>query len=116
MNTRGDSGVRTASVGRIDRPVDATKRQSPRLRSMAEPEVTVVIPVYNTRRYLTRCLRSLVDQTIGLDRMEVIAVDDGSTDGSARVLDRFARQHPGAFTVIHQPNSGGPAGPCNRAL
>ncbi|MCM0675888.1 glycosyltransferase [Micromonospora phytophila] len=66
--------------------------------------------------YLTRCLDSLVGQSIGLDRLEVIAVDDGSTDGGDRELDRYARRYPGAVTVVHQLNSGGPAAPCNRAL
>ncbi len=83
---------------------------------MSPPDVSVVVPVYNTRPYLTRCLNSLVGQTIGTDRMKIVAVDDGSTDGSGRVLDRYARRHPGVLTVIHQANSGGPAGPCNRAL
>jgi glycosyltransferase involved in cell wall biosynthesis len=80
------------------------------------PDVSVIVPVYNTMPYLTRCLTSLVRQTIGLDRMQVIAVNDGSTDRSGRELDRFALRHPGLFTVLHQANSGGPAGPCNRAL
>lgn len=80
------------------------------------PDVTVVVPVYNAMPYLKACLASLARQTIGWDRMEVIAVDDGSTDRSGRALDRFARRYPGMVTVIHQPNSGGPAGPCNRAL
>jgi poly(ribitol-phosphate) beta-N-acetylglucosaminyltransferase len=83
---------------------------------MSPPDVTVVVTVYNTMPHLRRCLTSLVRQTIGLDRIRVVAVDDGSTDGSGRELDRFARRYPGAFTVIHQANSGGPAGPCNRAL
>jgi poly(ribitol-phosphate) beta-N-acetylglucosaminyltransferase len=81
-----------------------------------ERDVTVVIPVYNTRPYLARCLHSLAGQTIGTHRMEVIAVDDGSTDGSGALLDRFARRHADWLTVLHQPNSGGPAGPCNQAL
>lgn len=80
------------------------------------PDVTVIVPVYNTMPYLRRCLRSLIGQTIGVDRMEIIAVDDGSTDGSGRVLDRLARAYPDTVRVVHQANSGGPAGPCNRAL
>ncbi|SCG74673.1 glycosyltransferase family 2 protein [Micromonospora inositola] len=83
---------------------------------MNPPDVSVVVPVYNTMPYLTRCLTSLVEQTIGLDRMQIVAVDDGSTDRSGAELDRFARRYPGVFTVIHQANSGGPAGPCNRGL
>ncbi|MER7459760.1 glycosyltransferase family 2 protein [Micromonospora sp. NPDC126480] len=83
---------------------------------MTAPDVTVVTAVYNTMPYLTRCLTSVVEQTIGRDRLEVIAVDDGSTDGSGRELDRFARLHPGTVKVVHQANSGGPAAPSNRGL
>ncbi|MFV2103449.1 glycosyltransferase [Micromonospora sp. LOL_024] len=83
---------------------------------MNQPDVTVVVAVYNTMPYLTVCLDSLLGQSIGLGRLEVVAVDDGSTDGSGEELDRFAKQYPGTVTVLHQPNSGGPAAPSNRAL
>lgn len=88
---------------------------------MGEPDVTVVVPVYNTMPYLTATLDSLVRQTLvtrepDADRVEVVAVDDGSTDGSGAELDRYAAQHPGLVTVVHQPNSGGPAAPCNAGL
>ncbi|MGW0641073.1 glycosyltransferase family 2 protein [Streptomyces badius] len=81
-----------------------------------EPDVTVVVAVYNTMPYLTECLDSLIRQSIGLERLEVVAVDDGSTDGSGAELDRFAERHPDVVKVLHQPNSGGPAAPSNRAL
>ncbi|MEU9849101.1 glycosyltransferase family 2 protein [Streptomyces sp. NPDC047985] len=80
------------------------------------PDVSVVVAVYNTMPYLTECLNSLVGQSIGLDRLEVVAVDDGSTDDSGAELDRFAARYPGTVKVVHQPNSGGPAAPSNRAL
>lgn len=83
---------------------------------MYQPDVTVVIPVFNTMPYLTETLDSLVRQTIGLERLQVVAVDDGSTDGSGAELDRYAAAYPDAFKVIHQQNSGGPAGPCNVGL
>ncbi|MGV9580721.1 glycosyltransferase family 2 protein [Streptomyces sp. NPDC003509] len=82
----------------------------------AAPDVSVVVAVYNTMPYLTECLNSLVGQSIGLDRLEVVAVDDGSTDESSAELDRFAARFPGTVKVIHQANSGGPAAPSNRAL
>lgn len=66
--------------------------------------------------YVTQCLRSLVRQTIGLGRMEVIAVNDGSTDDSPQELARFAARYPSVFTVVNQANSGGPAAPSNRGL
>ncbi|MGW1813036.1 glycosyltransferase family 2 protein [Streptomyces sp. NPDC002125] len=83
---------------------------------MTTPDVTVVVAVYNTMPYLTECLNSLAGQSIGLDRLQVVAVNDGSTDGSGPELDRFAAEYPGTFTVLHQANSGGPAAPSNRAL
>jgi poly(ribitol-phosphate) beta-N-acetylglucosaminyltransferase len=84
--------------------------------SDAPPDVSVVVAVYNTMPYLTRCLESLVRQSIGRRRLEVIAVDDGSTDGSAAELAAFARRYPEMFVVLSQPNSGGPAAPSNRGL
>jgi poly(ribitol-phosphate) beta-N-acetylglucosaminyltransferase len=66
--------------------------------------------------YLKECLRSLIGQTIGLPRLEIVAVDDGSTDGSGEELDRWAAKYPDTIKVLHQENSGGPAGPSNRAL
>lgn len=83
---------------------------------MSTPDVSVVVPVYNTMPYLTACLDSLVEQSIGHDRLHVVAVDDGSTDGSGEELDRYAARHPDLFTVVHQANSGGPARPCNVGL
>ena len=81
-----------------------------------QPDVTVIVPVYDAMPYLTACLDSLVGQTIGHDRMHVVTVDDGSTDGSGEELERYAAAHPGLFTVHHQANSGGPARPCNVGL
>ncbi|MGN6130466.1 MAG: glycosyltransferase family 2 protein [Nocardioidaceae bacterium] len=83
---------------------------------MAQTDVTVIVPVYNTMPYLEATLESLVRQTNGLDPLQVVAVDDGSTDGSGDLLDRYAARFPDTFTVLHQPNSGGPATPCNRGL
>jgi glycosyltransferase involved in cell wall biosynthesis len=80
------------------------------------PDVTVIVAVYNTMPYLIGCLESVLGQTIGVDRLEVIAVDDGSTDDGGAELDRWAERYPGTVKVLHQPNSGGPAGPSNRAL
>ncbi|MFG2066600.1 glycosyltransferase [Micromonospora tulbaghiae] len=98
---------------------EATHRPPTTPRTAAgtsRPDVSVVVPVYNTLRYLRSCLESVLRQTIGPDRMEIVAVDDGSTDGSGRLLDRYAAKHPGTVRVVHQANSGGPAAPCNRGL
>lgn len=71
------------------------------------PLVSVVVPVYNVESYITECLESLAAQT--LPDLEVIVVDDGSRDGSARIAEGFAARDP-RFVVVHQPNRGpGPA-------
>ena len=65
--------------------------------------VSIIIPVYNTANYLRECLDSALSQTFR--DIEVIAVDDGSTDGSAGILAEYARRDP-RLTVITQPNRG----------
>ncbi|MCX6401918.1 MAG: glycosyltransferase family 2 protein [Propionibacteriales bacterium] len=80
------------------------------------PDVSVIIPAHNAMPYVLRTLESLVGQTIDLTRLEVVVVDDGSTDGTGEELDRWADAHPGLFRVVHQAASGGPATPRNVAL
>ncbi|MFC9132212.1 glycosyltransferase family 2 protein [Streptomyces sp. NPDC057099] len=79
------------------------------------PRVSVIIPAYNSMPELTKCVTSVMEQTLGLDKIEIIAVDDGSTDGTADELDRLARTCP-SLRVVHQPNSGGAGGPRNTGL
>jgi glycosyltransferase involved in cell wall biosynthesis len=82
---------------------------------MAGPKVSVIIPVYNCSGTLNRAIDSVVGQSLGLGRIEIIAVDDGSTDGSGAELDRLAGRYP-QLAVVHQPNSGGPGVPRNRGI
>ncbi|MFG2716764.1 glycosyltransferase family 2 protein [Streptomyces sp. NPDC048416] len=77
-----------------------------------DPVVTVIVPVHNTLRYLERCLGSVDAQTIGRRKLEVIAVDDGSSDGSADWLDAWARTRD-HVQVIRQEASGGAGKPRN---
>lgn len=69
-------------------------------------KVSVVVPVYNTADYLPECFDSLVGQSIGLDAIQVVVVDDGSTDGSAEVIETYAKRYPGNFVHLSQPNAG----------
>ncbi|MFF4750088.1 glycosyltransferase family 2 protein [Streptomyces sp. NPDC002514] len=66
--------------------------------------------------YLVECLASVEAQTIDPERIEVIAVDDGSTDGTGEYLEEFAARVAIPVTVIRQENSGGPSGPRNVGL
>ncbi|MFD4524852.1 glycosyltransferase family 2 protein [Streptomyces sp. NPDC058470] len=83
---------------------------------MATPTVSVIIAAYNAMPYITRCISSVAEQSIGQDQLEVIVVDDGSTDGTSAELDRLADVYPELLHVEHQENSGGPSVPRNVGL
>lgn len=65
--------------------------------------ISVIVPAYNLKDYISRTLDSILAQTY--KQLEVIVVDDGSTDGTAAVLDEYVAVHP-QLRVIHQSNSG----------
>ncbi|MDQ0796410.1 glycosyltransferase family 2 protein [Streptomyces sp. B1I3] len=80
------------------------------------PDVSVVIGAYEAMPYLIRCLESVGAQTLPADRMEIIAVDDGSTDGTGEYLEEFAARTAVPMRVVRQENSGGPSNPRNVGL
>ncbi len=78
-------------------------------------DITVVIPVYNKARFLPALLDSLSAQVSPDTTFDVVAVDDGSTDGSGEILDQYDKKHSW-LRVMHQANSGWPGQPRNRGL
>lgn len=68
-----------------------------------EIQVSVLIPVHNTEKYVRECVESVRNQT--LEELEILCLDDGSTDESARILDELAAQDR-RIQVIHKENSG----------
>ena len=68
-----------------------------------QPKVTVIIPVYNAEKYLRKCLDSVVNQS--LREIEIICVDDGSTDSSPEILAEYA-EYDERILIITQENSG----------
>ena len=75
-------------------------------------EISVIIPVYNAEKYIAGCLDALCAQTFG--DIEVLCVDDGSTDGSGSILAEYAGKDP-RIRVFPQANSG-PAAARNLGL
>ena len=71
------------------------------------PVVSIVLPVYNGERFLAAALDSVLAQTFA--EIEVIAVDDASTDGSASILDRYASSEPRLRVITHPSNAKLPA-------
>lgn len=70
---------------------------------MKKASISVIVPVYNVRDFLPKCIDSLLSQTFG--DFELLLVDDGSTDGSSEICDRYMSEDR-RVKVIHKPNGG----------
>lgn len=68
-------------------------------------KVTVIVPVYNAENFLRTSLESLVHQTIDLNDMEVLLIDDGSVDHSFAIMEEYAVQYP-CIKVFRKQNEG----------
>ncbi len=99
--------VRANATWLASQPEPPQPRSLPERRriepSAARPDVSVIIPVYNTEGYIAECVDSVRAQT-GVE-LQIICIDDGSTDTSGELLDRFAAEDE-RIIVIHQPNAG----------
>ncbi len=66
---------------------------------------SILVPVYNVEEYLEQCVDSLLNQTYKGD-YEIVLVDDGSTDSSGQICDKYAENHPEKVKVVHKENGG----------
>ena len=71
---------------------------------MTACKVSIIVPVYNTSEYLKNCIDSLLAQT--LSEIEIIAVNDGSTDNSFQILKEYQALHPNKVYVYNTENKG----------
>ncbi|MBP5707779.1 MAG: glycosyltransferase family 2 protein [Alphaproteobacteria bacterium] len=70
---------------------------------MTKPKISIIIPVYNVEKYLRRCLDSVLNQTF--QNWQAICINDGSTDKSGAILDKYAARDK-RFVVVHKKNGG----------
>ncbi|PKL66234.1 MAG: hypothetical protein CVV28_11885 [Methanobacteriales archaeon HGW-Methanobacteriales-1] len=67
-------------------------------------KISVIVPIFNVERYITEALDSIIHQTIGINNIEVIMVDDCSTDNSPNIIDDYASKYDN-FKAIHLPEN-----------
>ena len=68
------------------------------------PMVSVIIPLYNGAAYIERSIRSVLNQTF--QEFEIIVVDDGSKDGTARIAEAYSDKYPDSFKLVSKENGG----------
>ena len=75
--------------------------------------VSVIVPIYNAESTIKRAIDSVINQTIGFDNIELILVDDNSTDNSKKVIEHYANKYPNIKFIKLSENSGLPSKPRN---
>ena len=73
--------------------------------SKKKPLLTVLVPVYNTEKFIKKCLLSLVDKQL-INKIEVIVVSDGSKDKSIDIAKKIDKEHQGIFKIVEKENGG----------
>ena len=73
---------------------------------MKNPIVSIIVPIYNVKQYLEQCIDSIVSQTSELRYVEVILVNDFSSDGSGEIAERYGRMYDCVKIIHHQSNQG----------
>lgn len=68
---------------------------------------SIVVPVYNVEKYLDECINSIIEQSKAIDNdLEVLLIDDGSTDNSGSICDSYENKYPDLIRVFHKENQG----------
>lgn len=78
-------------------------------------ELSVIIPVFNAEDYIKECLDSVVDQSLGIDNIEVIIVNDNSCDSTLDIISQYTDKYP-SFKLISNKSNLGPGESRNMAL
>lgn len=70
-------------------------------------KITAAVPTYNSEHFISRCLDSLVQQTMPNNEYEIICVDDCSQDGTVSILKKYSEQYSNITVIEREENSGG---------
>lgn len=80
---------------------------------LTQPKVTVITPVYNAEKFLRKTIESVISQTMGMENIEYILIDDGSKDASRKILLDYSNKYPTIKIVLLKYNTGTPGHPRN---
>jgi len=75
--------------------------------------ISVIIPVYNVEKYIKRAFDSLLNQTIGFENLEIIFIDDASTDNSSKIINDYSKKYENVKSILLDRNSGSGGKPRN---
>ncbi len=90
-----------------------TYKKTTSARVANRPKISVIIANYNNAPYLEKMLDSLVHQTIGLDALQLLFIDDKSTDNSAEIVEKYLQKYSSIEFYQLKENTGGAHGPRN---
>lgn len=80
---------------------------------MSDYKISVIIPTYNAENYLEKCIDSLINQTFGFENLEVLLIDDKSTDSTPQIINELSAEYPNIKPIFNEKNSGSPSLPRN---
>ena len=81
-----------------------------------DDKISIILPIFNVGPYLRNGIDSLINQTIGNENLEIIMVNDCSTDGSDKIIDEYADKYDCCIAIHHETNSGGAYTPRNTGI
>ncbi|MEH6958081.1 glycosyltransferase family 2 protein, partial [Neobacillus drentensis] len=83
---------------------------------MKKPIISVILPIYNVEAYIDECLNSLINQTIGFENLEVLMVNDCSTDRTPEIINNYENKYSNFHAIHMEQNSGAPGKPRNLGI
>ena len=79
-------------------------------------KISIIMPIFNVEKYLKRALNSIINQTMDFRDIEVIMVDDCSTDNSRKIIEEYSNKYSNFIGIYHEKNSGCAGVPRNTGL
>lgn len=79
-------------------------------------KISVILPIHNVEKYLETCIQSIVNQTIGFENIQLILVDDGSTDNSFKIMQYYAENYDNVEIFHFEEKSGAAGRPRNKGI